>query len=616
MPAWFVAVCTVRIRLKYFGLMALLLLSACGGGGGGNSVASSSASSTTPQIVATPASITRTVAVNAVASQTATITFEFLNMPASAVNFAATRLATGALQDAAWGSVTATGGTVIVWFDAPASLPPGTYTDRIRVFACLDMACTSAAGVETIVPIQYTVTAAVPAPQIALSQNAITVGALKQETVAKTVQINFTAQNFNQAPYVALSYSGSAITSAVAVANGSANGSLFVTLAAPSSLGSGHYVPTLTVNACLDSTCANPVQGYPLSISVSYDIGDAISMTGANGYVLRAVALQTKAMVWSNANNSMYVVLPGDVQASGYVAVLDASTGQLINKTALLVAPTGALAVSNNGAYLYVGLADGTVSRLSTAGFTPSLSIPMGVLQENSTGTMLSHQQYAMRIAVSNNNAQTIAVLTALAPDLKDAGAMRLSVFDGAVQRPNIPAWYTAQGVGTDAGFIVWSPGDAYIYATKNNLAQPGILGFSIDGGGVASVTPYSGDWVLGRPVYSGGLIYTDQGNVFDPASGMFGVKIKPFTYDSFNLVADSNLNKAFVIGQVFETSRSYFVVRSLRLSDRQVLANIDLPDPVITPFNMFTLIRWGTSGLAYTTPSYVVLISGGFVQN
>lgn len=82
-------------------------------------------------------------------------------------------------------------------------------------------------------------------------------------------------------------YSVSQLGTAVATAdiqwsdqlvNGAQSGSLDLTLYPPAFIGSGTYHDTVTVQVCSDSQCANPLNGSPVTIAVTYTVtGNAVS---------------------------------------------------------------------------------------------------------------------------------------------------------------------------------------------------------------------------------------------------------------------------------------------------------------------------------------------------
>jgi hypothetical protein len=117
------------------------------------------------------------------------------------------------------------------------------------------------------------------------------------------------------------------------------------------------------------------------------------------------------------------------------------------------------------------------------------------------------------------------------------------------------------------------------------------------------------------------GLVYTDGGQAIQPSSGtVVG------TYVSSGIaVPDSTLNRVFILGQTaVQAGTSNYTVESFDQTQFTAIGSITIENVVGTPT---ALIRWGSSGLAFTTqvggpaefldtgPGQLYVISGDFVK-
>ena len=99
-------------------------------------------------------------------------------------------------------------------------------------------------------------------------------------------------------------------------------GTLSIGLQPGNQMGSGTYTGTISVTACLDATCANPVQGSPFQIAVTYNVGSSITVGGANGYTVQGLQLQSLGMVWDPLNQVIWVVQHFDSTGVSHVAAV------------------------------------------------------------------------------------------------------------------------------------------------------------------------------------------------------------------------------------------------------------------------------------------------------
>ncbi|MES1146970.1 MAG: hypothetical protein ABUL52_01100 [Solimonas sp.] len=609
----------------YCALILSVTLVACGGGGsgGGSTGSNGGSNNNNPQIVATPGSLTQSAAINDSPNQTAVISLSLRNIPASAKNIAGAYTINTGISNAVIAWTDTTTASITVYFQAPESLKPGTYTGHVRVYICQDSTCSSAiAGTETTIPVSYVVTLPTAPPVITFSQNPVVTNALAADFTQKGVIVGLTQTNFGEIPVVTVTHSGQLVqnilvTSANSI--GLATG-LNISLPAANTLGIGTYTDTLTVTVCLDATCVNQATGSPYTIPITYVIDNMISVDGAQGYTLSAIKLANQGAVWDQVHQKLYVIQQGtDGIAPGYLIPLDPATGMQDSPVALTATPMGSGDVSSDGTWLYLGMIDGTIQRLHLPDLTLDLTIPLGVDITN------GYQQYAADIRAAPGAPQTFAVALSNGWSYGLEEEVGVAVFDGALRRSNIAnATWRPSTSGVIVDFLAWNPAGNTLYGTYDQVSgQDAMFIMPVSTDGIDSYTATTQS-ITGRAHFVGNMIYTDSGDVYNTLNNASGTQIQPFPKTSYTspspaysynlcLAPDSVRDQLFVIGYD-DALYSGYALAKLKRSDQSFTGMIELPSLLAPGYRGLT--RWGDAGLVWLSSGYVVLLSGNFVSH
>jgi hypothetical protein len=489
--------------------------------------------------------------------------------------------------------------TVLASLKPPYLLKPGVYTDQVVFGACLDPNCTSVlAGSESSpLTLTYTITAVTgaQAPSAALASTSVTTQDLAADpSPPATTNDALTFTNFNSViPVVIVTSTKNGVAGAGYTPTNIYSSGLVQIVARPgATVGPGIYNDTVTVTVCLDPACVNPV-GTPFNIAVQYTVTDTVTVPGTNGYTFGVAPLRSADIAWDATHSLLYLSTPPDsTNVLGTIRTLDPATTKLGAPVAIGHQPM-ALAVSDDGAYLYAGLADvNSAARLTLPALAPDIMIPLAPYQ--------SLSQFALDIEVAPGFPHTIALTRtqALSGNLSDnIGTAPVQVFDDAVPRTN---------AGAIVSFVQWGPGATSLYGLTSNLNPNNLYTFSIDATGVAGTTAVTGNTSFTRIHLDQGLIYADGGFITDPTSGTL---VHQLPNNVYQVLPDSAHGKIFACALA---PTNGLLIQSYDNKTYAPIASVPLPSYAT---GCLRLIRWGSSGLALTMGSaYVVLVSGNFV--
>jgi hypothetical protein len=559
------------------------LLSACGGNSG-------SSSSSGAQMTVSPSPVSTTAAVTA-AAPSVNVGVTFANAP-STVYFMTSDYSTNGISSVSTPVFNSSQGSFTVHFKVPSGLKPATYADTDTLLLCSDPQCQTVL-VKYSLAINYTVTPATSAPQVTLDSNTLSYQALaidQAPVTATPAPTAFTFTNFTAPPFVKLSApTTGGIDGLDFTMSDATHGGITFTFRKPSQLGAGTYTTPVTVTVCLDATCANQVATFALT--VNYTIGNTVTVAGANGYTMTAVAVpQALALVGNAQQNVVYTSISS-------VATSDASGIEALNlltgTTAFSAQPIGGsqtLALSDDGQYLYTP-GNAAVQQVQTSNLTVSLSIP-------ATGVD--------SIAVAPGEPQTIAVAGTEVP---------LQIFDKAVARQNA----LQQGATYWYDNLQWAT-DTHLYATYVNAPGPSsACNVPVDANGVSTVgTCEQRD--AGYYNYANGLGY-GFGNVVNTTNwNLVGTLTAPGATIEVPALPDATLGRVFAV----TTAPNPYLCQllSFDLATLAPIASLHLPSDSsgsCPPRNTMTPwpgipVRWGTNGLALLANDHIIVIKGTFV--
>jgi hypothetical protein len=549
-----------------------------------------------------PSTVTATAGVTATAP-TVTVTATFANAP-STVYFMTSDYSTNGVSSVSAPVYNSTQGSFTVQFKTPSGLKPATYADTDTLLLCSDPQCQSVL-VKYPLAINYTVTAASSAPQVTLDSTSLSYQALAIDQYAVTVTPDptaFTFTNFTAPPFVNLSApTTGGIDTLVFTMSDATHGGITFTFKTPSQLGAGSYTTPVTVTVCLDSTCANQVATYQLT--VNYLIGNTVTVAGTHGYTMTVYPVTATAVAAVPSSSVIYAATsPTAASDPDSVVALNPTNGnvQLVTLPASHVPGDQTyLALSDDGSMLYVYASNrGNVDRVPTSTLMTDLSISVPTSGGSLTG-----------IAVAPGQPQTIAV----------TNVGELQIFDDSVARPNaytvsatsslsVPQWGSLSQL-----FIVFFSGIGSYCSLAVNAT--GVTGTN---------SCFSHLYLPDAYVFANGFIYENAGVILDAATwaqvGSFTTnQNEEITY----VLPDTTTDQAFAGVTNLNGGCS---IQSFDLTTQAAIASVRLPVLnvpgsfcISTGSRGADLVRWGTNGLAYIpgtsgSVGYVIVITGAFV--
>lgn len=264
-----------------------LLLCACGRSSGG-SAGGVEATTGSPELLISTSAVSQKATITQATGPSATISLTPRDAPSGAyIGYA---YSTNGVATIAGNQPGRAPSALIITFQPPYQLRPGTYTDSLQIELCADSECVQPLTQRQFVTLTYVVGAA-PAgqtPGVMLSTGSVNAQQFLTSMPigfpkAPAVAVTFT--NVPVAPQVSTSTTHDGVDTAIYNATPAAiGGNLSVYLLQPQKLGAGVYHDTVTVNACLDSNCENPLPA--VSLSVTYTVTNMVG--GSNGYTINA----------------------------------------------------------------------------------------------------------------------------------------------------------------------------------------------------------------------------------------------------------------------------------------------------------------------------------------
>jgi hypothetical protein len=321
------------------------------------------------------------------------------------------------------------------------------------------------------------------------------------------------------------------------------------------------------------------------------------------GMQLTELNMAARDLVWNASNNLLYVaVAKTDSLRPQSIATVDPAAGTLLSVLPLSADPYE-LAISGDEQYLYAGFANyANVQRYALPGLSPDLLIPLGFGDTPVPGAInpvpgsATSCDFAVSVEVAPGLNSTIAVTQGY-PGSSAEGCGATAVIDGATPRPVTPPTYAASGY--DFSKLAWGADPTVLYAqgTDDSSFQP-IYSLAVSNTGVAFQQSSDTDIYLGwRPHFDAGtgLIYSDGGAVTQPAPL---TQVGNFQASGL-MVPDSSLGLAYFLGQTADQAGIDYTLQVFDLKTYALLNSIVISNVVGVPFQM---IRWGASGIAFTT--------------
>ena len=322
----------------------------------------------------------------------------------------------------------------------------------------------------------------------------------------------------------------------------------------------------LTTAAIVSLTTTNPPPGT-ISTSANFNVTYPATTT--------TLDLPANDVVWDPYAQRIYASLPSSYGTNGNsIAVINPANGKITGYYFAGSEPNQ-LALSSDSKYLYVGLnGNGSVQRFILPGFTPDIDISLGVSYYG--------VNTAAQIAVSPSDDHTFAVTIA-------GYNSGLYFYKDSAQLPNFITYPTISR-------IVFVDSSTLYGYSSSNLSQVAVT----SSGG--TVTQQWSNYLQGSTInYAAGLIYGNDGKVFNPSTGLLagiydlsGSGCCSYT----SIVPDSPINRLFAVGVTpFFNSLG---ITSYNLSAFTPVAVTNLSQ--LSAYAEVSLTPWGNSGLAFLT--------------
>ena len=314
---------------------------------------------------------------------------------------------------------------------------------------------------------------------------------------------------------------------------------------------------------------------------------------------VQALNLSGLAMAWDATRSLLYVGVADydGVYPNGIVS-LDPSTATVTTVPVVGLSDPYLLSMSAQDQYLYVGYAGASEA---SQNYLPGLA-PVFAWSLNKGLYSNFDQYYAVDLQAAPQSAATTAI--ALGPLPATLGAPfdyspgGVAVFDNTQMRPITAGAWPQPGFGN---VLAWGKTDATLLGANNQETAPfQDFVYNVDGDGVSLAQTVAADLSSGggqiHSDFGTGLVYSDNGNVADPASG----KIVATFNASGLVVPDSSLNRVFFLSQLqSQKSTNSFTLVSFDQTTYAQVSTIPLNNLAGVPFAM---VRWGANGLAILT--------------
>jgi hypothetical protein len=376
---------------------------------------------------------------------------------------------------------------------------------------------------------------------------------------------------------------------------------------APRELGAGVFDDVLTIRACLDRNCVNPFPQSPLTLPARLTVTDRVS--GPNGYAVTITEPLGVAMVWDATRQRIYIAAPDPTGADRVHNVLafDPVAGQ-VTTTVPVTSRPGALALSDDDAFLYVAPAyvEGRLERLRPPNLLGDLTLP---LIDSRGGSC-----HASDIAVAPARPALVAVSCQL--HVGGPSETAVVVFDGTTLQGNVDGILPNSGVDADRHYVTWGAGSSRLFAS--NIRNPALRDIAV-GAGSVSTTRVATAPAGGRIRFSGGLLYSDNGSIFDAGTLARMATLVPRREGAdgvtLRVVVDAAQNRIFAIASFPSLPLIHFrppmSLVSFDLAQRRQIASMSI-DPTLSYSD---LVRVGSDGLALLGERQLILVNGAFVR-
>jgi DNA-binding beta-propeller fold protein YncE len=340
-------------------------------------------------------------------------------------------------------------------------------------------------------------------------------------------------------------------------------------------------------------------------LPVRVTVTDRVS--GPNGYVVKITEAKGVAMAWDATRERFYLSVPDPTFAerAHSVVAFDPTAGHT-TATAPVTSHPGALAISRDGAFLYVApvYPEGQLERLRL----PDLAADLSTRLIDSCGGACG----ATDVAVAPARPTVIAV----GCEIHGGGLTTTAVviFDGTTLRGSVDGTEPRSWLDVEEHFVAWGADTSRVFASSR--VTPTLYDISVGATGV-SVTNAEPAPTRGGVQLVGGLLYADNGSMVDPATFDRVASLVPRREGTDGvpllIAVDSARNRAFAIAlfnDLVLTGRGPMSLVSFDLAERSQIASIPLDSSLVYA----DLLRFGQDGLAVLAQGKLILVNGAFV--
>ena len=300
---------------------------------------------------------------------------------------------------------------------------------------------------------------------------------------------------------------------------------------------------------------------------------------------IRTLELLTNEIIYDPMRQRIYASVPSIVGPGlgNTITTINPWTGE-IESAVFVGSEPSALALSDDGQYLYVGLnGAAAIRRLHLPSQTPGLQFALGF--DPTFGAFLADD-----IEVLPGNPNAVAVTRSLRGTTSSGG---LAVYDDGVMRPNTLTW-----AFESVDRIEFSESADLLYGYNHSSTEFGFRRIAVDANGV-TVIDSTRDLIFGFYEdfdYHAGLVYATTGEVVDPDT-LTQVGVFP---TSGPVEADAGRGLVHYV-------ENDFGVRTVKTFDMESFALLKTQGITSVPRHAVerNLISWGNGGLAFNTWEY-----------
>jgi hypothetical protein len=307
----------------------------------------------------------------------------------------------------------------------------------------------------------------------------------------------------------------------------------------------------------------------------------SIAASAAHAQNLRSVPVTASDLAYSPLTNRIYASVPG----GNSIVTIDPITGATVGSPLIIGSQPSNLAISDDGEYLYVGLAG--------ASFVKRVHLPSGTIDLEFALPTFEHYgpSFVDDIEVMPGQPDTVAVAlrrTSVSP--RHAG---VALFDHGVMRPTI----TGDHTGSNA---IEFDSSTRLYGYNQESTEYGLRRMSISPSGLTVdhvardlLQGFSNDFEMAN-----GVVYGTSGLIIDPlALTVLGTFALPHPFRPvYALEPDAAAGVVYFVKEHWDTKK--FWLRTFSMATQLEIRSLLLDG--VTGGDPISIIRWGTNGIAF----------------